>query len=91
VTPDEAPYATKARSIEAKPPPGLALGVLAVVLFSFSFPATKLAVGGLDPLFVSFGRAVVAGGLSIAVLTATGRPCPRVRSGVASRSSPEAS
>jgi drug/metabolite transporter (DMT)-like permease len=76
VTPDEAPYATKARSIEAMLPPGLALGVLAVVLFSFSFPATKLAVGGLDPLFVSFGRAVVAGGLSIVVLAATQAPLP---------------
>ena len=76
MTPDEAPYATKARGIAATLPPGLALGIVAVVLFSFSFPATKLAVGGLDPLFVSFGRAVVAGGLSIAVLAATRAPWP---------------
>jgi drug/metabolite transporter (DMT)-like permease len=76
VSPDEATHATKARSIAARLPPGLALGTVAVVLFSFSFPATKLAVGGLDPIFISFGRAVVAGALSIAVLAATRAPTP---------------
>ena len=41
---------------------GLALGGLGVLLFSVSLPATRAAVsGGIDPYFVGFGRAVVAG------------------------------
>ncbi len=57
-------------------PSGLALGVLAVVLFSFSFPATKLAVADLEPLLVSFGRAAVAGVLSVLYLLAVRAPLP---------------
>lgn len=41
------------------------------MLFSFSLPATRLAVLGLDPWFVSFGRAAVAAVLSALVLLAT--------------------
>jgi len=48
-----------------------------VLGFSFSLPATKLAVGGLDPWFVAFGRAVVAGGLAVAVLGAVRARRPR--------------
>ncbi len=57
-------------------PPGLALGALGVLAFSFSLPATRLAVADLDPLLVAFGRAVVAGLLSIALLAATQAPRP---------------
>lgn len=57
-------------------PPGLVLGALGVLGFSFSLPATRLAVEDLDPLFVAFGRAVVAGLLAIAVLAATRAPRP---------------
>lgn len=57
-------------------PPGLLLGALGVLAFSFSLPATRLAVADLDPLFVAFGRAVVAGVLAIAVLLATRAPRP---------------
>ena len=44
---------------------------MGVGLFSFSLPATRLAVEGLDPWFVSFGRAAVAAALSAAVLRLT--------------------
>jgi drug/metabolite transporter (DMT)-like permease len=47
------------------------LGALGVLAFSFTMPATRLAVADLDPFLVAFGRAVVAGLLSVAVLTAT--------------------
>jgi drug/metabolite transporter (DMT)-like permease len=57
-------------------PPGLLLGALGVLGFSFSLPATRLAVADLDPLLVAFGRAVVAGLLSVAVLAATRAPAP---------------
>jgi drug/metabolite transporter (DMT)-like permease len=39
---------------------GLLLGSLGVLAFSLTFPATKFALRGLDPWFVSFGRAVLA-------------------------------
>lgn len=57
-------------------PPGLLLGALGILGFSFSLPATKLAVADLDPWFVAFGRAAVAGVLSIAVLRAVRAPRP---------------
>ncbi|MQA61012.1 MAG: EamA family transporter [Actinophytocola sp.] len=57
---------------------GVLLGVIGVVGFSFSLPATRLAVAGLDPWFVSFGRAVGAGLLAIGYLLLIGaaRPSP---------------
>lgn len=57
-------------------PAGLALGALGVLGFSFSLPATKLAIAGLDPWFVAFGRAVVAGVLAAGVLAAGRAPRP---------------
>jgi drug/metabolite transporter (DMT)-like permease len=57
-------------------PPGLVLGALGVLAFSFSLPATRLAVADLDPWFVAFGRAAVAGVLSAAVLSAGRAPRP---------------
>ncbi|MBA2514533.1 MAG: DMT family transporter [Solirubrobacterales bacterium] len=49
---------------------GLLLGALGILGFSFSLPATKLAVETLDPWFVAFGRAVIAGMLATIVLAA---------------------
>lgn len=56
--------------------PGLALGALGVLGFSFSLPATRLAVAGLDPWFVAFGRAAVAALLAIAYLAFVRAPRP---------------
>jgi drug/metabolite transporter (DMT)-like permease len=55
----------------------MALGLLGVVIFAFSIPMTRLAGGTaelpqLDPLFVAFGRAAVAGICSIFYLRAVG-------------------
>ena len=52
---------------------GLWLGLLGIVIFSVTLPLTKLAVGPLDapqlsPWFVTFGRAAVAGVLSVLYL-----------------------
>jgi drug/metabolite transporter (DMT)-like permease len=49
---------------------GLVFGALGILGFSFSLPATKLAVDGLDPWFVAFGRATVAALLAAVVLIA---------------------
>jgi drug/metabolite transporter (DMT)-like permease len=52
---------------------GLLLGLLGVILFGATLPMTKLAIGSpdapqLSPWFVTFGRAAVAGGLSVVYL-----------------------
>jgi drug/metabolite transporter (DMT)-like permease len=49
-----------------------------VLGFSFSLPATRLAVAGLDPWFVAFGRASVAGVLAVAYLALSRAPLPSV-------------
>jgi drug/metabolite transporter (DMT)-like permease len=55
---------------------GLALALLGVVCFSFSLPATRLAVADLDPMFVAFGRAAVAAVCAALVLRAWHVPRP---------------
>lgn len=43
-------------------------GALGVAIFSGSLPATRVAVLGLDPLFVTAGRAALAGILAVCLL-----------------------
>ena len=47
---------------------GMLLGLIGVIAFSLTLPATRAAVASLDPLFVSSGRAVVAALLAILFL-----------------------
>ncbi len=55
---------------------GLALGFAGVVIFGATLPMTRVAVAHLDPWFVTFGRAAVAGIVAIVVLAATRRRLP---------------
>jgi len=55
---------------------GLLLGCVGILAFSFSFPATKLALDGFDPWLVAFGRAAVAGLLAAAYLRFVRAPRP---------------
>jgi len=59
---------------------GLMLGAVGVVIFGGTLPFTRLAVAGLDPWFVTVGRAAIAGILAALVLLATRRPLPDARS-----------
>ncbi|WP_133645173.1 DMT family transporter [Paraburkholderia flava] len=43
-------------------------GFLGVLIFSGSLPATRLAVQGLDPLFLTLARAAIAGVLALGLL-----------------------
>src|SRR3954470_20457 len=64
-------------AISAKPVTrGVALGLLGVLAFSFSLPATRLAVADLDPWFVSFARAAIAAALAAGYLLAVRAPLP---------------
>jgi drug/metabolite transporter (DMT)-like permease len=56
--------------------PGVALGALGILGFSFSLPATRLAVADLNPWIIAFGRATVAAVLAAAYLRATNAPRP---------------
>ncbi len=51
-------------------------GMIGVAIFSGSLPATRLAVLGLDPLFVTAARAALAGLLALAALALTRSPRP---------------
>ncbi len=52
------------------------LGALGVLIFSFSLPATRLAVEDLDATFVGLGRALVAALLAAALLAIRRQPRP---------------
>jgi hypothetical protein len=47
---------------------GWGSGLLGVVIFSGSLPATRVAVGGFSPLFLTSARAVIAALLGLALL-----------------------
>ena len=67
---------------------GIALGALGVLAFSLTLPVTRYSVASLDPWFMSFGRAAVAGVLAIGYLALSGLPrFGRTRSGAQTASS----
>lgn len=73
--------APKAPARSANEVRGLWLGLLGVMIFSLTLPMTRLAVGSpeapqLSGLFVAFGRAAVAGALSLCFLAFTRAPRP---------------
>jgi drug/metabolite transporter (DMT)-like permease len=51
-------------------------GMVGMLIFSGSLPATRLAVAAFDPWFVTSGRALVAGVLAIAALAILRAPVP---------------
>ena len=55
---------------------GLLLGFVGVVIFGITLPMTRLAVEVLDPLFVTTGRAALAGLVACAVLAIAKKPLP---------------
>lgn len=48
-------------------------GLLGVVIFSGSLPATRVAVVDIDPFFLTFLRATIAGALAMILILATGK------------------
>jgi drug/metabolite transporter (DMT)-like permease len=49
---------------------GWICGFLGVLIFSGSLPATRVAVSGFDPLFLTLARATIAGLLGVLLLAA---------------------
>lgn len=56
---------------------GLAYGLIGVVMFGLTLPATRLAVADLDPIFVALGRALFAAVPAALVLWLTRAPWPK--------------
>jgi drug/metabolite transporter (DMT)-like permease len=70
VTPPAVPRLVPSRA-------GLGLGLLGMLAFSFSLPANKLAVAGIDPVSITVLRAAAAGLLAVAYLVAMRAGIPR--------------
>ncbi len=56
---------------------GLCLGLIGVIIFSGTLPATRFAVGVFDPGFLTFGRAAVAGVAAAVTLIVIRKPFPK--------------
>ncbi|MFN2560584.1 MAG: DMT family transporter [Jatrophihabitans sp.] len=76
---DDSAIATEEPALRVRPASGLLWGLLGVLAFSFTIPFTRVADGGLSPLFIGAGRAVVAAVLAAAGLRLSGQPCPSSR------------
>jgi drug/metabolite transporter (DMT)-like permease len=64
----------------SRPSTGLWWGALGVLAFSFTIPFTRIAVGGMSPLFIGAGRAVIAAALAALALALTRqRPLTRTQ------------
>jgi drug/metabolite transporter (DMT)-like permease len=59
--------------IHSREKPGLLLGFFGMCLFAGTLPATRLAVTGFDPLFLTAARAMLAGCAALVVLLLTRR------------------
>ncbi|MEM9923372.1 MAG: DMT family transporter [Cyanobacteria bacterium P01_D01_bin.50] len=58
---------------------GLIYGLIGVLCFSGTLPATRIAVTNLDPTFVGLGRALVAAVFAAVLLRFTRQPIPHPR------------
>jgi drug/metabolite transporter (DMT)-like permease len=58
---------------------GWGSGLLGVIIFSGSLPATRIAIGGFTPLFLTSARAVIAALLGAALLAALRQKRPAAR------------
>ncbi|WEF51334.1 DMT family transporter [[Pseudomonas] carboxydohydrogena] len=58
---------------------GMGLGFIGIAIFGGTLPATRLAVEGLDPFFITAGRAAASGLLSAALLLMLRRRWPNMR------------
>jgi len=56
---------------------GWGSGMLGVIIFSGSLPATRVAVAGFSPLFLTAARALIAAALGAALLAVLRQPWPK--------------
>ena len=56
---------------------GLILGLIGVITFSGTLPATRIAIAHFDPIFLTFGRALLASIAALLCLAILRKPFPR--------------
>ena len=56
---------------------GLILGAIGVTIFGLTLPMTRIALDGFSPLFITFGRAVIASAAAGTALLVLGKRWPR--------------
>lgn len=56
---------------------GLVLGAIGVTIFGLTLPMTRIALDGFSPLFITFGRAVIASAAAGTALLVLGKRWPR--------------
>lgn len=56
---------------------GLVLGAIGVTIFGLTLPMTRIALDGFSPLFIIFGRAVIASAAAGTALLVLGKSWPR--------------
>jgi drug/metabolite transporter (DMT)-like permease len=66
-------------ALESSHREGLAWAFAGVLMFSFSVPLTKVAVGGFSPIFTASGRAAIAGVVAAALLALRRVPLPETQ------------
>ncbi|WP_075257812.1 DMT family transporter [Herbaspirillum camelliae] len=71
--------ATPAGNVARNESRGMWLGLIGVAVFSLTLPFTRIAVAELSPAFVAFGRAVIAGLCSLALLAWVRAPRPNAQ------------
>jgi drug/metabolite transporter (DMT)-like permease len=69
---------TKSKQQSSNPTLGLAFGLIGILFFAATLPATRIAVQVFDAGFVTSGRALIAGLAAIFCLLVTKRRFPRV-------------
>jgi drug/metabolite transporter (DMT)-like permease len=62
--------------VPSRQPLGLSLGFIGVAIFGGTLPATRLALQGFDPFFVTASRSAIAGICAAAVLVVLRRAAP---------------
>lgn len=58
---------------------GMLLGLMGVLVFSFTLPVTRLIVPFMDPIFLGLGRSVIAGIVATFILIILKQPLPTKR------------
>src|SRR4051794_41475924 len=79
MTQDSSATRHRRAAVSGGPVAGILWGLLGVAAFSFTVPFTRVAVGGLSPMFIGSGRAVVAAALAAGALAATRQRLPHRR------------
>jgi len=58
---------------------GMMLGLMGVLVFSFTLPITRLIIPFMDPIFLGLGRSVIAAVVAVIILIALKQPLPTLR------------